>query len=120
VRRLPPTPEQQVLAAQVAKDALGIYPGVRSLLSAPLYHSAPSSFAQQSLLQGSLFVLEEKFDAEATLALIERHRIETAYLVPVMYVRLLRLPVAVRTRYDLSSLSFVASTGSPCAPEVKA
>ncbi|MCX7167116.1 MAG: AMP-binding protein [Rhodocyclales bacterium] len=119
VRRLPPTPEQQSLAAQVAKDALGIYPGVRSLLSAPLYHSAPSSFAQQSLLQGSLFVLEEKFDAEATLALIERHRIDTAYLVPVMYVRLLRLPAEVRSRYDLSSLKFVASTGSPCAPEVK-
>ena len=119
VRRLPPTPAQQVLAAQVAKDALGIYPGVRSLLSAPLYHSAPSSFAQQSLLQGSLFVLEEKFDAEATLALIERHRIDTAYLVPVMYVRLLRLPAEVRSRYDLSSLTFVASTGSPCAPEVK-
>ena len=119
VRRLPPTPEQQVLALQVAKDALGIYPGVRSLLSAPLYHSAPSSFAQQSLLPGTLFVLEEKFDAEATLALIERHRIDTAYLVPVMYVRLLRLPAEVRARHDLSSLKFVASTGSPCAPEVK-
>lgn len=119
VRRLPPTPEQQALAAQVVKDALGIYPGVRSLLSAPLYHSAPSSFAQQSLLQGSLFVLEEKFDAEATLALIERHRIDTVYLVPVMYVRLLRLPADVRARHDLSSLKFVASTGSPCAPEVK-
>jgi long-chain acyl-CoA synthetase len=119
VRRLPPTPTQQVLAAQVTKDALGIYPGVRSLLSAPLYHSAPSSFAQQSLLQGSLFVLEEKFDAETTLILIERHRIDTAYLVPVMYVRLLRLPSEIRSRYDLSSLKFVASTGSPCAPEVK-
>ncbi len=119
VRRMPLTPAQQVLSAQVAKEALGIYPGVRSLLSAPLYHSAPSSFAQQSLLQGSLFVLEEKFDAEATLALIERHRIQTAYLVPVMYVRLLRLPADIRSRYDLSSLSFVASTGSPCAPDVK-
>ena len=119
VRRLPLTAEQQALSAQVTKEALGIRPGVRSLLSAPLYHSAPSSFAQQSLLQGSLFVLEEKFDAEATLALIERHRIETAYLVPVMYVRLLRLPADVRSRHDLSSLSFVASTGSPCAPEVK-
>jgi len=119
VRRQPPTPEQQALSAQVTKEALGIYPGVRSLLSAPLYHSAPSSFAQQSLLQASLFVLEEKFDAEATLALIERHRIDTVYLVPVMYVRLLRLPPDVRSRYDLSSLSFVASTGSPCAPDVK-
>ncbi len=119
VRRRPPTPEQQALAAQVMNDALGIYPGVRTLLSAPLYHSAPSSFAQYSLLLGSLFVLEEKFDAEATLALIERHRIDTVYLVPVMYVRLLRLPPDLRLRYDLSSLKFVASTGSPCAPEVK-
>jgi long-chain acyl-CoA synthetase len=119
VRRLPATPEQQALAAQVFKKALGLYPGVRSLVSAPLYHSAPSSFAQQSMLQGELMVLEEKFDAEATLALIERHRIATAYLVPVMYVRLLRLPAEVRARYDLSSLSFVASTGSPCAPDVK-
>ncbi|MCM2308944.1 MAG: AMP-binding protein [Sulfuritalea sp.] len=119
VRRLPPTAEQQALAAQVVNEALGIYPGVRSLVSAPLYHSAPSSFAQQSLLQGSLFVLEEKFDAEATLALIARHRIDTVYLVPTMYVRLLRLPAEVRSRHDLSSLKFVASTGSPCAPEVK-
>jgi len=119
VRRLPPTAEQQALAAQVMKDALGIYPGVRSMLSAPLYHSAPSSFAQQSLLQGSLLVLEERFDAERTLALIERHRIDTAYLVPVMYVRLLRLPAELRARHDLSSLKFVASTGSPCAPDMK-
>jgi long-chain acyl-CoA synthetase len=119
VRRLPLSPEQQALSAQVTKEALGICSGVRSLLSAPLYHSAPSSFAQQSLLQGELMVLEEKFDAEATLALIERHRIDTAYLVPTMYVRLLRLPPEVRKRYDLSSLSFVASTGSPCAPDVK-
>ncbi|MCF8199895.1 MAG: AMP-binding protein [Sulfuritalea sp.] len=119
VRRVPLTPDQQVLATQLTKEVLGIYPGVRSLISAPLYHSAPSSFAQQSLLMGSLLVLEQKFDAEATLALIERHRIDTAYLVPVMYVRLLRLPQEVRSRYDLSSLTFVASTGSPCAPDVK-
>jgi long-chain acyl-CoA synthetase len=64
-------------------------------------------------------VLEEKFDAEVTLALIERQRIDTAYLVPTMYVRLLRLPPQVRSRYDLSSLKFVASTGSPCAPDIK-
>jgi long-chain acyl-CoA synthetase len=36
-----------------------------------------------------------------------------------MYVRLLRLPADVRRRHDLSSLRFVASTGAPCAPEVK-
>jgi long-chain acyl-CoA synthetase len=36
-----------------------------------------------------------------------------------MYVRLLRLPEAVKRRYDLSSMRFVASTGSPCPAELK-
>jgi long-chain acyl-CoA synthetase len=39
--------------------------------------------------------------------------------VPTMYVRMLRLPNDVRRRYDLSSVRFVASTGSPCPPDVK-
>jgi len=119
VRRQPANAEQQALALQTVRDGFGIHPGVRALLSAPLYHSAPSLFAQQALLQGECLALEARFDAEQTLALIERHAIQTAYLVPVMYVRLLRLPPEVRARYDLSSLRFVASTGSPCAPEVK-
>jgi long-chain acyl-CoA synthetase len=36
-----------------------------------------------------------------------------------MYVRLLALPAATRQRYDVSSMRFVSSTGSPCAPDVK-
>jgi acyl-CoA synthetase (AMP-forming)/AMP-acid ligase II len=34
-------------------------------------------------------------------------------------VRLIRLPDETWKKYDLSSLRFVASTGAPCAPEVK-
>jgi long-chain acyl-CoA synthetase len=119
VRRFPSTPEQLREALAVVRTTMGIASGVRALISAPLYHSAASLFSQQAAVQGSCLVLEAKFDAEQTLALIERHRIETAYLVPVMYVRMLRLPAEVRARYDLSSLKFVASTGSPCAPDVK-
>lgn len=123
VKRLAPAPEQrEAMAAAMralSREAWGIEPGVRTLVSAPLYHSAPSSFAQQSILQADLMVLMPRFDAEQTLALIEQHRIDTVFLVPIMYVRLLRLPDAVKARYDLSSVRFVASTGAPCAPEVK-
>ena len=42
-----------------------------------------------------------------------------AYLVPTMFVRMLALPDAVRRRHDLGSMRFVASTGSPCPPDVK-
>jgi len=100
-------------------SVLGIEPAMRALLPAPLYHSAPNSYGLQAMLNGELLVLEPKFDAERTLFLIERHRLTHAYLVPTMYVRLLRLPDAIKRKYDLSSMRFVASTGSPCPAEVK-
>ena len=119
VRRLPPTTDQLALLRELSARAWGVTPGVRTLMPAPLYHSAPSSMTQQTLIQGELLVLMPRFDPEQLLALIERHRITTVYLVPIMYVRLLRLPEEVRHRYDLSSVRFVASTGAPCAPEIK-
>jgi long-chain acyl-CoA synthetase len=119
VRRLPQTQEQIARLQQGLAQVLGIEPGMRALHPAPLYHSAPSSYAVQVLLHGDLLVLEERFDAERALALIERHRLTHAYLVPTMYVRLLRLPEETKRRYDLSSMRFVASTGSPCPAELK-
>jgi long-chain acyl-CoA synthetase len=119
VRRLPQTPEQMALLQQGFARVLGIQPGMRALHPAPLYHSAPSGYAVQATLHGDLLVLEERFDAERALALIETHRLTHAYLVPTMYARLLRLPEEVKRRYDLSSMRFVASTGSPCPAEVK-
>jgi long-chain acyl-CoA synthetase len=119
VRRLPQTPEQVAQLQQGLAQVLGIQPGMRALHPAPLYHSAPSSYAVQALLHGELLVLEERFDAERALALIEQHRLTHAYLVPTMYVRLLRLSETARKKYDLSSMRFVASTGSPCPAEVK-
>jgi long-chain acyl-CoA synthetase len=123
VKRLPPAPQAQERQAELLRElsaaAWGIIPGVRTLVPAPLYHSAPSSVTQQTLLQGECLVLMPRFEPEALLALIERHRVHVVYLVPIMYVRLLRLPQAVRAKYDLSSVRFVASTGAPCAPEVK-
>jgi long-chain acyl-CoA synthetase len=119
VRRLPQTPEQIARFQQGLAHVLGIEPGMRALLPAPLYHSGPSSYGLQSTLQGELLVLEERFDAERALALIEQHRLTHAYLVPTMYVRMLRLPEAAKRKYDVSSIRFVASTGSPCPAEVK-
>jgi len=119
IRRQAPTAAQLEQTRAVVAAAYGTVPGVRALVSAPLYHSAPSLFMQQALDRGALVVLAPRFDAEQTLALIEAQRIEAMYAVPIMFVRLLRLPRETRSRYDLSSLRFVASTGAPCAPELK-
>jgi len=105
--------------ARMFHAGLGVKPDARCLMSAPLYHSAPASYVAFASQCGAWLRVEPRFDAETTLASIERYRISHAYLVPTMYVRLLRLPREVRTRYDLSSLHYVVSTGAPCAPNIK-
>lgn len=119
VVRHPLQPSHLETMKQLSEQTWGVKPGVRSLVAAPLYHSAPNSFTLQSLLYGKMLVLMQKFDPETLLQLIEKHRITTVYLVPVMYVRLLRLPEEVRQKYDISSVTFVASTGAPCPPDIK-
>ena len=99
--------------------AYGIEPGMRALVNAPMYHSAPNGYALGIAMEGGTLFIEERFDAERTLQLIEQHRLTHAYLVPTMYVRMLALPAETRAKYDLSSMRMVASTGSPCPPEVK-
>lgn len=108
-----------VTPQRIAELAFGLVPGTRALMPAPIYHSGPSVFAQTALQNAELLVLMERFDPEGFLRMIEQHRIDTSYLVPIMYVRLLQLPQATREAYDTSSLRFIGSTGAPCSPEVK-
>ena len=120
IRRDAPTPAQVDATQAKMRRVVGAEPGMRALVSAPLYHSAPNGYVVAVAGQpDATLVLAPRFDAEETLALIERHRLTHAYLVPTMYVRLLRLPDDVKRRHDLRSMRFVASTGSPCPGEVK-
>jgi long-chain acyl-CoA synthetase len=119
VMRKPADPEQQPRILAVTQTALGIRQGMRTAIVAPLYHSAPASYGMQSLLFGDLVLVHERYEAERLLADIERHKLNRLYLVPTHFVRMLRLPDEVKRRYDLSSVEFVASTGSPCPPDVK-
>jgi len=111
--------EHLAAVEDVVEQAYGLRQGSRALLPAPIYHSAPSVFAQVALRVCDTLVLMPRFDPVEVLRLIERHRIDTIYLVPIMYVRLLKVDARTRASFDLSSLRFVASTGAPCAPELK-
>lgn len=123
IRRFAHSPQDEQAAALVAEQNVrtvyGLQAGAKALLAAPLYHSAPNMYATQALLRGATLYLESRFDPERTLQRIEEQRIDRAYMVPTMFSRLLKLPEAVRRRYDLSSMKFVITMGSPCAPELK-
>ncbi len=89
------------------------------LMNGPMYHAAPNIYGLSALHVGADIVLQPRFDAEEMLQLIERHRITHMHIVPTMFVRLLKLPEAVKARYDLSSLQFVVHGAAPCPPTVK-
>jgi long-chain acyl-CoA synthetase len=120
IRRLPPSPTEAAALTQrasaMSRAALGITEASRCLVSAPLYHSAPCGYAMFASQSGAWLRIEPRFDAAEALALIEQYRITHTYLVPTMFVRLLRLPAELRNRHDLSSVQFVSSTGAPCPP----
>lgn len=89
------------------------------LLVGPSYHAGPAVWAQVQLAVGGTVVIMPRWDAEACLALIERHGVATTHMVPANFIRILELPDTVRSRYDLSSLRVVLHAAAPCPVPVK-
>jgi acyl-CoA synthetase (AMP-forming)/AMP-acid ligase II/uncharacterized membrane protein len=83
-----------------------------SHVAAPLFHSWGFAHFSLGLILGTTLVLRRKFDPEACLAEVARHRCEVLVVVPVMMQRILDLPEETRSKYDVSSLKVVAASGS--------
>jgi long-chain acyl-CoA synthetase len=89
------------------------------LCPAPLYHAAPIRWVMAAHRIGASVIVMERFDAETTLQAIEQYKVTHAQFVPTHFVRMLKLPAAVRERYDVSSLRRVVHTAAPCPIEIK-
>ncbi|WP_028661289.1 AMP-binding protein [Nocardioides insulae] len=95
-------------------DLWRIGPGERALITAPLHHNAPFSNTLIALNKGATVTLLPRFDAEGTLAAIERDRITWLYVVPTMMRRIIALDEETRSGYDLSSLRDLWHCAEPC------
>jgi fatty-acyl-CoA synthase len=95
-------------------DAETIY-----LSPAPLYHAAPLANNLFTMYAGGTSIIMDAFDAEGSLALIERYRVTLSQWVPIMFTRMLKLPSEVRNRYDISSMKTAFHAAAPCPVEVK-
>jgi bile acid-coenzyme A ligase len=89
------------------------------LIPGPLYHNGPFSWAFIALFKGNHVVVTTRFDAAATLQLIETHRVDTVYMVPTMMQRIWNLPAEVREGFDLSSLRVLWHLAAPCPAWLK-
>jgi len=91
-----------------------------SIVTAPLFNSGQFGVFSQAWAQGANLVILPTFEPEEFMAAVERHGVSHAYLIPAMFLKLLKLPPKVRSQYDLRSLNYVVHTGGPCARHVKA
>lgn len=103
----------------LGKALYGFGPDMIYLSPAPLYHAAPLRWSMAVQQLGGTVVVMERFDPEAALAAIERHRVTHAQWVPTHFVRLLKLSEQVRSKYDVSSLQSVWHAAAPCPQPVK-
>lgn len=119
----PPLPDGPLDQASGLTDLAQALYGMSSdtvfLSPAPLYHSAPIRWSMAVQKLGGTVVVMERFDAEAALELIERHRVTHAQWVPTHFIRMLKLPEAVRRRFDISSLRVAFHAAAPCPIQVK-
>ena len=109
-----PDPEVLGTARNMRIDENTIY-----LSPAPLYHAAPLRYVLRVLDLGGQAVIMRRFDAEQALASIERWQVTHSQWVPTMFSRLLKLPDAVKQRYDLSSHRVAIHAAAPCPVPVK-
>ena len=92
--------------------------GAPFVVAPPLVHLFGLTGTMAASALGSPVVLARRFDAEATLEQVERHRAETLLAVPTMLARILALPEPRLDRYDTSSLRMIVSGAAPLPPEL--
>ena len=125
VRRSPPSPEQAATSGRIITlcfgfaDHLDDPSRIVTVVTGPMYHSAPNAYGMVAARLGATVILEPRFDPEELLRIIEARKVTHLHMVPIMFNRLLKLPDAVKAKYDLSSLRFVVHAAAPCPAPTK-
>jgi fatty-acyl-CoA synthase len=103
--------------ARFTAKAMAFTPDDRLCIPVPLYHCFGMVLGVLSCVAtGATMVYpSEGFDAEATIAAIERTRCTAVHGVPTMFIALLALPTL--REHDVSSLRTGIMAGAPCPIE---
>lgn len=120
----PTLPDRQIqepgdTMTALARAQWGFNQNTVYLSPAPLYHAAPLRSCASVHALGGTVVVMDRFDAEKALSYIERYGVTHSQWVPTMFVRMLKLPKEVRSRYDVASLQLAIHAAAPCPVDVK-
>lgn len=112
-------PGGKTMLIELLTSLFGYAAQTRYLCPAPLYHAAPLRHSMVTIKMGGSAYIMSKFDAEDSLAIIQREKITHSQWVPTMFVRLLKLPPEVRAAYDVSSMEMAVHAAAPCPVSIK-
>ena len=103
--------------ARYATQAMALTPADRLCIPVPLYHCFGMVLGVLACVaSGAAMVFPgEAFEAEATLAAVQRQRCTALHGVPTMFVAMLAHPA--RAQYDVSTLRTGIMAGAPCPIE---
>lgn len=107
------------ISPRIATFAKPVVPGREpevSIMCVPLVHIGGMLGLLVALASGTTTVVQQRFDAGEWLALVERHGVTRAFLVPTMLHRILAHPDFGRR--DLSSLVLLSYGAAPAPPEL--
>lgn len=97
----------------------GVGPGRNTVAVAPMYHGAGFAFAYAAVALGGTLSMLRSFDPEQVLAMVERDRISSMFLVPVHATMMRKLGEDVIRRYDTSALECMYFNAAPFPQALK-
>jgi long-chain acyl-CoA synthetase len=97
----------------------GLGPGRMTLAVAPMYHGAGFAFAYAACVTGGTLAMMRSFDPELLLAMIERYRPSSVFLVPAHIQMLRSLDDSVVHSHDTSSLGTIYVNAAPLPQQAK-
>jgi long-chain acyl-CoA synthetase len=97
----------RVLSMYCSSIEWGLGTGRRSIAVAPMYHGAGFLFGYTPVGMGGTVSMLRRWDPEALLAMIERDKAQSVFLVPTHAQMLRELGPETLGKYDLSSLDTI-------------
>jgi long-chain acyl-CoA synthetase len=95
-------------------DAQSIY-----FSAAPLYHAAPLRYVLRTLDVGGRCVVQERFEPAQALQALRDWGVTHSQWVPTMFIRMLALPLSVRTELAPTGMRVAIHSAAPCPRHVK-
>ncbi|HLY82171.1 MAG TPA: AMP-binding protein, partial [Acidimicrobiales bacterium] len=83
------------------------------VVTGPLYHSGPGSFALIAQALGNTIIVQRKFEPEDWLRLVDTYKVTTTFTAPTPIRMVCGLPDDVKARYDRSTMKRLIANAAP-------